>query len=184
MLLAMSLGLLFYLWAALLVLPTLSRTLPKLAGVEWARFAIIPKRRPAWGWVLLGLVLGAWSHVLLDSLTHATLWPGSLLHQISWLGVHVTQWLQRGLSLFGSLTVLWFLARAYPKLPRPDTAASSLHLRRLLVFFLVGVSAGVGLVLFTEQPVYPFRLFWSAVAWGMLGLTFACLWLRRGRTNE
>jgi hypothetical protein len=178
---SISLGLLFYLWAELLVMPTLSRSVPTFFGIEWSRFCMtrgLPANSLGWSLTLCALVLGAESHVLLDSFTHASLWPGNKLQTISFLEIPLTKFLQYGFGLLGSIAVLVFMRKRYPTLPKQERAPNQKYGAAIMGLCL-GVCVGAALV-FMQEPVSLFRFFWSSIAWGLLGLTLACLLLRRG----
>lgn len=179
---ALSVGLVFYLWAQRLLLPTLTQTLPNQLASR-----LITRSPASWGWVLLSLSLGALTHVALDSLTHPTLWPGSVLPKIALGGVTIplTKILQHGLSIVGSaLVLLTFFRRA----PAQSTQRSSTA-QRLAIWLsaIIGAIAGVVFVLQTETPAYLFRLGWSAVCGAIIGVTLFCLsflWASRGEQKS
>jgi hypothetical protein len=90
----------------------------------------LARRRPAWpllGWrrlsvvaVLLGSLVGAWSHVLFDSVMHSDITPlapfstANQLYQLVSLRV-----LHLGCVIAGALGVVWYMLRSNLSLERP-----------------------------------------------------------------
>lgn len=90
----------------------------------------LARRRPAWpllGWrrlsvvaVLLGSLVGAWSHVLFDSVMHSDITPlapfstANPLYQLVSLRV-----LHLGCVIAGALGVVWYMLRSNLSLERP-----------------------------------------------------------------
>lgn len=121
-------GLLAYLWVELLLLPMVRERLPVIGTLQLARFTVtrgLPRTAPGWVAVLAALGLGALTHLLWDGLTHVGWWPERHL----FFGARVTiagqtlavarvLWLLS--SGVGSLIVLGYLARLYPRLTAPS----------------------------------------------------------------
>lgn len=138
----------------------------------------VPLRGARWGWAAVSVVIGAYTHVILDAFTHAGRWgPRQLPALNAYLGpIPVHQWLQLGLGVLGLLVLLaWaaaWLARAAPQ-PRstrlePDqrrmawAAVTAVFVGSIVVIASRGQRTGLSL----EQTAY-------YVATGSISLTAA-----------
>jgi Domain of unknown function (DUF4184) len=86
----------------------------------------VPLRGARWGWAALSVVLGSYTHVLLDAFTHPGRWGTT---HLAWLNSPVGplpafKWLQFGLGVFG-LLVLAVWAVVWLDDARPRSAVRS-----------------------------------------------------------
>jgi membrane-bound metal-dependent hydrolase YbcI (DUF457 family) len=95
----------FYLVALFIAARWLALRLPDNPFLRWRTLTVLP--------VAIGSALGAWSHVLLDSVMHADIAPlapwsraNPLFQIISTTALHVT------CLLCGGLAILWFVLRS------------------------------------------------------------------------
>jgi hypothetical protein len=128
------LGLALILWCEALLLPALRRALPLCVtrglGTSWQ----------SWTALVVAMLLGAYSHVLLDGLTHAKSWPARELYSPA-----VARALQVGISIVGSVVVLLWLrgrARAAPPCEEPRWEGG---LRVLATSTVAGAAIGLAI---------------------------------------
>jgi membrane-bound metal-dependent hydrolase YbcI (DUF457 family) len=106
---------------------TIAAALVVLAFIPFRWLALRLPACPLLGWrrlgvaaVLLGSLVGAWSHVLFDSVMHSDITPlapysnANPLYQLVSLPV-----LHLGCVIAGALGVVWYLLRSSPSLERP-----------------------------------------------------------------
>ncbi len=150
-LLMAPLGLLLYTWAVGLFLPALARALPGEAG-RWplARLCVtrgLPRSARDAAWVLLALLVGAYSHLLFDGFTHSWMWPASALYRYDWLEIGslslpAARWLQVVGSVLASLVVVVW---TYRFMHRAPACAQAYPWQRGLAAFGLGTLAGAAL---------------------------------------
>lgn len=183
-------GLLTLAWLEGLVLPVLRRTVPEVGGVEWARFLRtdgLPRTVRAWACAALCILLGAVTHLLWDGFTHWSMWPASVLYpnvRVPMAGrlLPLARVLQHVCSLVGSLVVLGYMVRCYPKL-RPAPGGSWRAFLPVCVPMVLGTAVALGLCLLSYRDMGAFEaqlwwLFWPMVAGALVGLTVGCLLAR------
>jgi hypothetical protein len=193
----LPMGLAVLVWLEALILPALRLTLPEAGGVQWGRFARtegLPRTALAWTLVLGALVLGAATHLLWDGFTHRGMWPAEALYPhvrvpLGGRELPLTRVLQHASSLVGSLVVLGYMARRYPRLAPVPGGCWAAFLPILLSTVLGGL---VGLALrlgrYQDMGALEAQLwwaFWPTVTGALLGLTGSCAVVRwrawRGR---
>jgi hypothetical protein len=183
-------GLAVLLWLEALILPALRLALPEVAGIQWGRFVRtegLPRTPLAWLLTAVALVLGAATHVLWDGFTHHTMWPAELLYPdirvpVGSRDLPLARVLQHTSSLVGSLLVLGYMARRYPRLtavPGGSVAA----LLRVLLPTAAGACVGLGLRLSRYQDMGALEAqlwwaFWPTVTGALVGLTLGCALVR------
>ena len=106
--------------------------------------------RGRWGWAALSVVIGAYTHVLLDAFTHPGRWA---VDRLAWLNVLVGplpahKWLQYGLGVLGLLILaVWAVVWLDDARPRPSTETRLTSGQRvaawLVVLAVLVVSAAV-----------------------------------------
>ena len=179
-------GLAVLVWLEALVLPALRLALPETFGVQWGRFARtegLPRTALAWALASGALVLGASTHVLWDGFTHRTMWPAEALypHVLVPAGgreLPLARVLQHASSLMGSLIVLGYMARGYPRLaPMPGGTLSDFL--RVLLPTAAGGCVGLALRLSRYQDMGALEAqlwwaFWPTVTGALVGLTLGC----------
>lgn len=179
-------GLVVLLWLELLVLPSLRLALPEALGVQWGRFVRtdgLPRTPSTWVATVAALVLGAATHVLWDGFTHHDMWPAGMLYPdvlvpVGSRELPLARVLQHVSSLVGSLGVLAYMARRYPRLEPVRGGALADFLRVLLP---TAVGAVLGLVLrlarYQDMGALEAQLwwaFWPTVTGALVGLTLGC----------
>jgi hypothetical protein len=141
--------------------PALRRALPE----RWARlFATrgLPTRASGWAWALAALVVGAFTHVLLDGFTHYWLWPARALYPhiyVSAFGVDVrlTRVLQHATSIVASIAcIAWARARTRRCPPTIADERWRVHLARGVAIAIACLVAGIALgVAMWGRPMGP-----------------------------
>ncbi len=179
-------GLVTLVWLEVLLLPVLRRTLPEVAGVQWGRFLRtqgLPRSGRTWALAAGAVVLGAATHVLWDGFTHRHMWPAEALYPhvtvpVGQRELPLARVLQHASSLVGSLGVLGWLVRRYPRLP---PVAGGSWRGFLPVLLCTGAGAAVGLALrladFEHLGALEAQLwwtFWPTVTGALVGLTLGC----------
>ena len=116
-----------------------------------------PVRGRAWLWAALSVVIGAYTHIVWDSFTHANRWgTRSVAVLNSMLGpLPGFKWLQYGCGIAGLVVLGWFLARWWRRTPpRPVPPRNCPPSFRRVAYFgvpamiaLVGVAAGTAALL-------------------------------------
>jgi hypothetical protein len=186
----LPMGLAVLVWLEALVLPALRRTLPEVAGVQWGRFARtegLPRTPRAWALAAGAIVLGAATHLLWDGFTHRSMWPAEALYPhvrvpVGSRELPLTRVLQHTSSLVGSLIVLGYMARRYPRLTPVPGGSWSAFLPVLLPT-VIGALAGLALRLVRYQDMGALEAqlwwaFWPTVTGALLGLTLGCALIR------
>ena len=118
----------FVLWHLVLVPPLLwaapeglQRRIPDdLRGGVASRLASVAD----FGRLCLALIIGAFTHFLLDSFTHDGLWVPRAFPSLSTpvLGLQVTRWLHIVLSVVGLVVLAWFMLRWWRQAPTTGSA--------------------------------------------------------------
>ena len=180
-------GLVTLVWLEALVLPVLRRTLPEVGGVQWGRFLRtqgLPRSGRTWALAAGAVVLGAATHVLWDGFTHRQMWPAEVLYPhltlpVGHRALPLARVLQHASSLVGSLVVLGWLVRRYPRL-EPHAGGSWRSF--LPVLLCSGTGAAVGLALrlahFERLGALEAQLwwaFWPTATGALVGLTLGCV---------
>ncbi len=185
-------GLFFFVWAELLVLPTLRPAVPRLFGIELRRLLHTrgpPRTRAEWFWVAVAILIGATTHQLWDGFTHRDQWPAYLLYydvvvaDVFGRPLYLGNFLQYVSSVLGGVIVLVWAVRRYPKLEACERGAGSS--RRLL---LIAASLVGGAVLAVWRRRWAFTGasfswtmwlgFWTCVSGALFGLTVLCVLIR------
>ncbi|WP_257462089.1 DUF4184 family protein [Archangium lipolyticum] len=183
-------GLAVLLWLEALILPALRLALPEVAGIQWGRFARtegLPRTPLACLLASVALVLGAATHILWDGFTHHSMWPAEVLYPdirvpAGSRDLPLARVLQHASSLVGSLIVLGYMARRYPRLA-PVPGGSVADFLRVLLPTAAGACAGLGLRLsrFQDMGALEAQLwwaFWPTVTGALVGLTLGCALVR------
>ncbi|MCC7000181.1 MAG: DUF4184 family protein [Deltaproteobacteria bacterium] len=197
---APTLGLALYLWGAHILAPTLATALPASGQLPLARLCQPPPAtRLSTGSLALAalaLLLGAYSHLLLDGFTHGNMWPARVAYpgaRLAAFGLELplSKALQLGLSALASIWVLIHLGRAlYRAAPVAEDPAWRAQLGSLALTGLFG--AGLGFGLFVALAGLPHgsvalqrALFSPALAGAFLGVSAVCLprALQRARSS-
>ena len=184
-------GLLAFLYLESLLLPVLGPLLLPLLPERWQpRFTRLVTQRPLpntltrWLAVGLAILLGAATHQLWDSFTHAWMWPAHVLYPgvtISLLGhaVLVSKVLQHLSSILGAIIVLLYVTRVLQPGPATELATRNQGeaVRRLVCLVLVPLLGGV--VAGAVRLRHPHPLFTRAL-WDAAWAAVACFWLLLG----
>lgn len=176
-----------WLWAEVLVLPSLRRVAPVVRGVETGRFlATRPLPEDVRGWLAVGVALGLGmlTHLAWDGFTHAHRFPASVLYGDDGLVlagrfVSIARLLQAGCSVLGAVLVARAAWEQYPRQPPvSDRAALNLPAFAALISAALLCSwAGLALSWSEElgASLYgaPWQMFWWSARGALLGLTAA-----------
>lgn len=187
---SLPMGVIFYLWLEVLVLPALAQTLPRFLKLDMPA-VFRPRGLPATprGWLAVGLaiVLGAASHLLWDGFTHNWMWPASLLYPevtVPLLGrvYPIARVFQYACHLLGGAIVIAYAYRLYaderaPWLPRWRSIGP------WLAWMAIPGALGLGLKLQSWQPVNSLEqtlwiAFWPTVGGMLIGMTLYASYLR------
>ncbi len=187
-------GLAVLLWLEALVLPALRLALPEIGGVQWGRFVNtrgLPRTPLTWVIAAGALVLGAATHLLWDGFTHHTMWPASVLYPevrvpVGSRDLPLSRVLQHTSSLVGSLIVLGYMARRYPRL-EPVMGGSWAAFLLVLVPTAAGAAVGLAMRLarFQDMGALEAQLwwaFWPTVTGALVGLSLGCVLVRTRRS--
>ena len=187
-------GLLAFLYFEALVLPVLgplvSTLLPRSLGglgAALSRPRALPRTLAEWFLVAGAIVIGAATHQLWDSFTHAWMWPARVLYP----GVKVAIWghpvlltkvLQQLSSLLGAAIVILYLLRLPIPTAAPPRAFDGMRrlLRVLGIPFVGALLAGIWRWQ-QPNPLFTKRLWdtgWTAAACFGILLGGACLFAR------
>jgi hypothetical protein len=190
LLFCLPVGLAVLVWLEALVLPSLRLALPEACGVQWGRFVStkgLPRTPLAWAVAAGALVLGAATHILWDGFTHHGMWPASVLYPevrvaIGSRELPLSRLLQHASSLLGSLLVLGYMARRYPRLA-PVTGGSWASFLVVLLPTTTGALAGLALRLVRYQDMGALEAqlwwaFWPTVTGALVGLSLGCALVR------
>jgi hypothetical protein len=135
------LGLALYAWAEWLLLPALARVLPAEGPWPFARLLrgrALPRHVRGWLVAYAAVVIGAYSHLLLDGLTHAWMWPASALYRDSGLA----RLFQEVGSVLLSAIVFWWMVVHMRRLGPPEAPVAAKGIWTLLLATLGGAVAG------------------------------------------
>ncbi len=183
-------GLFFFVWAELLVLPTLRSAVPSMFGIELGRF-LRTRGPPRTGveWVPVGcaILIGAATHQLWDGFTHRDQWPAYLLYydtvvaDVMGRPLYLGNLLQYVSSLLGAVVVAVWAVRQYPKLARCDPGSS-----RRLLWVVAALVAGALAAVWRRRYAFMgasftwmmWLGFWTCVHGALVGLTLLCVVLR------
>lgn len=183
-------GVLFYLWLELLVLPALAQTLPSFLKLDTAsllRPRGIPTTVKGWLWVVGAIAIGAATHLLWDGFTHTWMWPANMLYpevKVPVLGrvYPIARVFQYACHLIGGAIVIAYGYRLYaneraPWLPRLNAIAP------WLLAMAVPAALALGLRLQSWRPVNSLEqtlwlLFWPTVGGMILGMTAYAFYVR------
>ncbi|MGA9523324.1 MAG: DUF4184 family protein [Myxococcaceae bacterium] len=185
-------GLFFFVWAELLVLPTLRSAVPSVFGIELGRFLRTrgpPRNSAEWVQVALAIVIGAATHQLWDGFTHRDQWPAYLLYgdtvvaEVRGRPLYLGNLLQYVSSVLGGAMVALWTVRRYPQL-----ATCSPGSARRLLLLVAAMIAGALAALWRRRSAFMgasitwtmWLGFWTCVAGALVGLTVLCVLLRLG----
>ncbi len=174
-----------------LVGPALAKVWPR----GWARtFGVLGKALPragagmgAWGRVAASIVVGAWTHLLLDDVTHAEGWTVRHLaplraEVLNWAGqkLLVYRALQYGISLAFALGMIGYLIRWWRRTePAPVRVGRGRAVASLVVGAVVVALARWRLTPVVAHPghyaEWPLVHVWGIVAFELAAFTFAGL---------
>jgi Domain of unknown function (DUF4184) len=153
-------------------------------------------RGRAWAWAGLAVVIGAYTHVLWDSFTHANRWGVRQLPALSqlWGPLHGFKWLQYGCGILGLVVLGWWLARWWRRTPPhavlPTRSPVAFRRFALVVVpaIVVGIALLAGIVQWTAgQPfggLFLITVGRSAWAAAVLLLLASCLFWWSSTTRQ
>ena len=177
-------GVVVLVWAELLLMPVLRRTLPTIGGVQWARFAAtrgLPSTAADWLRALASLALGSATHVVWDGFTHRRQLPAAAYYshvivEISGEAMSLPHFLQWASSFAGTAIVVVYLAWRYRTLPRMEGGTA----RDFLPIVSITAASALAGVAWKLEIRSLWHCFWGGVTFAVIGLTLACVLDRLG----
>jgi hypothetical protein len=183
-LICLPLGLAFAAWLQRLVLPTLLRVTPAMAGIDWPALLAAGSRSPltlrdgrVLAWSGLSCVVGLGTHLLWDGLTHPGWWPARALYPagatLSLLGVVVRLELVLwwGSTFLGAAAVVVWLRRRYPGPALPAGARR----RWSWLLLVAAASAVLAALVWANATGGTGRLWWTSVIMARAGVPLVTL---------
>jgi len=142
---------------------------------------------PSWRLAIVGVAIGAVSHLVWDGFTHeygwavmriqaltAFVWP-EVVPQLRWYKL-----LQHGSTLFGGVAIVWAIGqwvRSHPRVVKEDTPDRRRRARRgAATVITVGVSAAIANALYGGSGDLAQALMLASIG-GMVGVAVALVWL-------
>ena len=170
----LPIGLIVYALYRHVIAPALPSILPPILSGRWTQDSSAAPQG-LWRWVgaAMGIVIGATTHVIWDSFTHAT---GAMVSRISILQVTfatipVYKFLQHGSTLIGLVVIAWWVKSfpAHRQAPRPWA------LRRVAYPGLAAFLITLVVLAFIRIPNTPGRVVVAVIDAGFIGLLICSL---------
>ncbi|MGQ0504047.1 MAG: DUF4184 family protein [Myxococcaceae bacterium] len=168
-----------YLWSCVLVLPVLKHASGNALGIDWGR--VLDPEPPRGLAATPSLLIGAATHLIWDGFTHRFMWPAVALYgDLRVNAFLITRALQHLSTLIGTTIVFLWLRRNFPAQGTP-TPRFRLWLGWMTVVFAVAslVSTLLTRRILPSVEGAAWSLFWPTLSGALLGLTLACLAVRR-----
>jgi hypothetical protein len=143
-----------------------------------------------WLWVAVSVVIGAATHALWDSFTHAGRWGTTQFPVLNAMldGQPIFRWLQLWCSLLGMAVLVWWFARWWARTsPRPlvgEVATTRIRWLSLLGVVVAGLLTATIIAVIEFSPAGPVPTSWRPVGVGTVNALMAavlacclCWWL-------